>query len=187
ESAADDQQARRNLFATGRIAAGGVECQRSDARENGGGAPEHDPPQAGDFRGRGSGRVEGGHRPFAAGERSRRSGEEQPMADAEGNGFRRWGVDPPPGHYGSAERSDDTVREDAAMEQFAEPEQPGAPTHVAVIRHPLHPMLANFPIAFLVTVIASDLGYWYTGDPFWARTSLWLLGGGTVMGIVAGI
>lgn len=73
------------------------------------------------------------------------------------------------------------------MEQFAEPEQPGAPTHVAVIRHPLHPMLANFPIAFLVTVIASDLGYWYTSDPFWARTSLWLLGGGTVMGIVAGI
>lgn len=73
------------------------------------------------------------------------------------------------------------------MERFAEPESPGAPSHVAVIRHPLHPMMANFPIAFLLTVIASDLAFWHFGDPFWARASLWLVGAGTVMGVAAGI
>ena len=73
------------------------------------------------------------------------------------------------------------------MERFADPQKPGAESVVAVIRHPLHPMMANFPIAFLLTVIASDLAYWYLADPFWARVSLWLLGGGTVMGILAGI
>ncbi|MFN4087607.1 MAG: DUF2231 domain-containing protein [Alphaproteobacteria bacterium] len=73
------------------------------------------------------------------------------------------------------------------MERYAELQKPGAPTRVAVIRHPLHPMMANFPIAFLLTLIASDLAFLYFGDPFWARVSLWLVGGGTVMGVLAGM
>lgn len=73
------------------------------------------------------------------------------------------------------------------MERFADEEVQGAPTTVAVIRHPLHPMMANFPIAFLLTVIASDLAFWQFGDPFWARVSLWLVGAGTVMGVAAGV
>ena len=73
------------------------------------------------------------------------------------------------------------------MERFADAEVLGAPTNVAVIRHPVHPMMANFPIAFLLTVIASDLAFLYFGDPFWARVSLWLVGAGTVMGVAAGI
>jgi uncharacterized membrane protein len=60
-------------------------------------------------------------------------------------------------------------------------------SNVAVAGHPLHPMLVTFPIAFLLATFASDLVFLYDGDVFWARMSLWLVGGGTVMGVVAGV
>lgn len=74
-----------------------------------------------------------------------------------------------------------------SMERIAAPPEEGTPTVVAVAGHPLHPMLVTFPIAFLLGAFGSDLGFWLTGDPFWARMSLWLLGAGTAMGSLAGL
>ncbi|MFG6667553.1 DUF2231 domain-containing protein [Halomonas sp. HNIBRBA4712] len=53
--------------------------------------------------------------------------------------------------------------------------------------HPLHPVMIHFPVAALMALVASDLGYWYTGDPFWERTGLWLAGVGAFGGWIASI
>nr|WP_238995961.1 DUF2231 domain-containing protein [Azotobacter chroococcum] len=53
--------------------------------------------------------------------------------------------------------------------------------------HPLHPMMIHFPVAALFGLVASDLGYLLSGDPFWARASLWLAGVGTFGGWLASI
>ena len=63
----------------------------------------------------------------------------------------------------------------------------GVPSTAAVAGHPIHPMLVVFPISFLVAVLASDLAFWGTNDPFWARASNWLLGAGVVMGALAAV
>jgi uncharacterized membrane protein len=73
------------------------------------------------------------------------------------------------------------------MKHLATPPEPGATSTVAIARHPLHPMLITFPIALLICAVGSDVAYWYTDDPFWARMSLWLIGTGTTMGILAAI
>ena len=73
------------------------------------------------------------------------------------------------------------------MERFGNPLPAGAPTLVAFARHPLHPMLVTFPIAFFLGAFGSDLAFWYVDDVFWARVSVWLLGAGTVMGALAGL
>src|SRR5690625_4576401 len=72
------------------------------------------------------------------------------------------------------------------MEKLARPLPKGTDTVVAIRRHPLHPMLVTFPIALLICGFGSDLAFWWFEDQFWARMSLWLLGIGTLMGIVAG-
>lgn len=48
-------------------------------------------------------------------------------------------------------------------------------------------MLITFPIAFLAGALASDAAFWWTGDVFWARASLWLVGAGFVMGSLAAL
>lgn len=58
---------------------------------------------------------------------------------------------------------------------------------VAIASHPLHAVAVNFPIAYLTGALASDLGFWWTGDPFWARVSLWLTGAGFFMGAIAAV
>jgi uncharacterized membrane protein len=63
----------------------------------------------------------------------------------------------------------------------------GITSTVAVASHPLHPLLVTFPIAFLVGALGTDLGYWLTVDPFWARASLWLIGAGFLSGLAAGL
>jgi uncharacterized membrane protein len=63
----------------------------------------------------------------------------------------------------------------------------GVPSTVAIAGHPLHPLLVTFPIALLTVVLATDLAYWFTDDPFWARASIWLIGAGIISGIVAAI
>jgi len=63
----------------------------------------------------------------------------------------------------------------------------GVVSTVAIAGHPLHPLLVTLPIAFLVAAFGTDVGYWLTHDPFWARASLWLIGSGFVTGIVAAI
>ncbi len=47
----------------------------------------------------------------------------------------------------------------------------GVTSTVAIAGHPLHPAIVLFPIAFLVGVLGSDIGYWLTTDFFWAKAS----------------
>lgn len=63
----------------------------------------------------------------------------------------------------------------------------GIPSAAHVSGHPLHPMFVPFPIAYLVGALLSDLTYFATSDPFWARMSLWLIGAGLVMGALAAL
>ncbi|AGY59050.1 DUF2231 domain-containing protein [Gloeobacter kilaueensis] len=63
----------------------------------------------------------------------------------------------------------------------------GVESSVAIAGHPLHPAIVTFPIAFLVAAFGSDLGYYLTRDPFWARASLWLLGAGLITGLIAAL
>jgi len=48
-------------------------------------------------------------------------------------------------------------------------------------------MLIPFPIAFFVGTFVCDLVYWQTGNPDWARATLWLLGAGLVMAALAAL
>jgi uncharacterized membrane protein len=66
-------------------------------------------------------------------------------------------------------------------------DQSGVRGRASIAGHPLHSMLAPFPIAFLVGAFASDLNFWCTGDVFWARASLWLAGAGLVTGLAAAV
>lgn len=61
------------------------------------------------------------------------------------------------------------------------------PSWFSVGGHPLHPMLIHFPIAFLVGGLGCDIGFWWTGDPFWARAAIWIIGGGLAMGLLAAL
>lgn len=61
----------------------------------------------------------------------------------------------------------------------------GIVSTVAIAGHPLHPAIVTMPIGLLVTALGSDLVYWLTRDPFWARGSFWLLVAGLVTALVA--
>lgn len=63
----------------------------------------------------------------------------------------------------------------------------GVPSNVAIAKHPLHPAIVTFPIAFLVGAAGTDLAYWLTSDPFWARASFWLIAAGLAGGILAAL
>jgi uncharacterized membrane protein len=58
---------------------------------------------------------------------------------------------------------------------------------ISIGGHPIHPMLIHFPVAALVGLIASDMGYWMTADYFWARASVWLAGIGAIGGWISGM
>jgi uncharacterized membrane protein len=57
----------------------------------------------------------------------------------------------------------------------------------SIAGHPIHPMLIPFPVVFLVTAFASDLAFWWTGNAAWGTVSMWLLGAGIVMALVAAL
>ncbi|GAB4372142.1 MAG: DUF2231 domain-containing protein [Elainellaceae cyanobacterium] len=63
----------------------------------------------------------------------------------------------------------------------------GITSTVAILGHPIHPIIVIFPIAFLSGAAGTDLGYWLTSDPFWARASVWLIGVGLLSGVAAAI
>lgn len=63
----------------------------------------------------------------------------------------------------------------------------GIPSTVSVVGHPIHPILVQFPIAFLVGALLTDAVFWFTGDVFWAKASFWLIVGGLVGGLVAAL
>lgn len=69
-----------------------------------------------------------------------------------------------------------------------EPHYPaGSGTVAAIGRHPLHPMLVPLPIGFLVGAFVADIAFAASADPFWARGAFWLLIGGVVTGLLAGL
>jgi uncharacterized membrane protein len=53
--------------------------------------------------------------------------------------------------------------------------------------HPLHPMLIPFPVAFLVGAFLADLAFVGTGDEFWARGAMWMIGAAIVMALLAAV
>lgn len=53
--------------------------------------------------------------------------------------------------------------------------------------HPLHPMIIPFPVAFFVSVLATDLIYLNTGQTGFAVASMWLLGAGLAMALLAAV
>jgi uncharacterized membrane protein len=63
----------------------------------------------------------------------------------------------------------------------------GVPSTVAIAKHPLHPLIVTFPIAFLTGAPAADIAYWFTKDPFWGRAAFWLLLAGLISGVVAAL
>jgi len=67
----------------------------------------------------------------------------------------------------------------------SEYEDSGVPSTVAIAGHPIHPVIVTLPVAFLVALAGTDLGYLLTFDSFWARASMWLLGAGLVTGLAA--
>ena len=52
---------------------------------------------------------------------------------------------------------------------------------------PLHGILAAFPLAFFVAAFFSDWAYVGSANMQWANFSVWLITGGVIMAIVAGI
>jgi uncharacterized membrane protein len=70
---------------------------------------------------------------------------------------------------------------------MAENSERGVRSHASINGHPIHPMLVPFPIAFLVGTLGSDIAFMQTGDIFWARASMWLIGAALVMGALAAV
>jgi uncharacterized membrane protein len=73
------------------------------------------------------------------------------------------------------------------MKSFIDRTTEAMRTRVAIARHPVHPMLVPFPIALIICTLAGDVAFLYSGDAFWSEMSFWLIGTGTVMGILAGL
>ena len=57
---------------------------------------------------------------------------------------------------------------------------------VAILKHPVHPLLVVVPLAFLLVVAPADLLFLWSGLPFWAQLGAVLNGAGLAMGLVAG-
>lgn len=70
-------------------------------------------------------------------------------------------------------------------EDEAELRDSGVPSTVHIAKHPLHPLIVTFPIAFLTSTLLTDAVYWFTRNQFWADASYWLLIGGLITGLIA--
>lgn len=55
-------------------------------------------------------------------------------------------------------------------------------SRASIAGHPLHPVMIHFPVAALLGLVASDIGFLLSDDPFWLRASLWLAGVGAFGG-----
>lgn len=85
---------------------------------------------------------------------------------------------------GSPQEEVDAKLEDpiSSLPAFGETE-----TRIAISSHPVHAMLVAFPIAAAFGTLGSDFIYWWTGDPFWLRASLWATGSGFWFGVAAAV
>lgn len=53
--------------------------------------------------------------------------------------------------------------------------------------HPIHGILAAYPLAFFTGALATDIAYLNTATMQWANFSVWLIAGGLFMGVLAAI
>ncbi|MGY1458798.1 MULTISPECIES: DUF2231 domain-containing protein [unclassified Luteimonas] len=60
-------------------------------------------------------------------------------------------------------------------------------SRMAIRKHPIHPMLVVFPIAFLSVVMPLDLLHLWSGLPFWAQMGAVLNAAGLAIGLVAAV
>ncbi|MEW6099074.1 MAG: DUF2231 domain-containing protein [Pseudomonadota bacterium] len=60
-------------------------------------------------------------------------------------------------------------------------------SRAAIAGHPLHPMMIHFPVAALIGLVAVDVAFLRSADPFWARAGVWLAGVGALGGWAASI
>lgn len=61
------------------------------------------------------------------------------------------------------------------------------PSRRAANAHPVHGMLAAYPLAFFTAALVSDIAYAQTAQMQWANFSIWLIAGGILMGILAAV
>lgn len=76
------------------------------------------------------------------------------------------------------------------------PEQLGQPvprtrshtvqSRMAIKKHPIHPMLVVYPVAFLSVVVVADALFLLTLAGFWAQVAFWLNVAGLGVGLLAG-
>lgn len=57
----------------------------------------------------------------------------------------------------------------------------------AMARHPIHAMLAQFPIVCFTLALATDIAYWQTSNLMWLEFSAWLLLAGIALGVIAAV
>ena len=60
-------------------------------------------------------------------------------------------------------------------------------SRVTIMGHPIHPMLVHTPTTALIGLIASDIAFIITRDPFWAEAGFWLIAVGVIGGWLAAI
>src|SRR5690606_16467408 len=58
---------------------------------------------------------------------------------------------------------------DTFMKKLGRPLPLSTPTAVSIMRHPIHPMVVPFPIAFLLAIVGTDLAFLFTDVAFCAR------------------
>lgn len=63
----------------------------------------------------------------------------------------------------------------------------GVTSTASLAKHPLHPVLIPFPIAFLIGALVTDIVWWVMFTDFWAQMSFWLIASGLVTGVLAAI
>jgi uncharacterized membrane protein len=61
------------------------------------------------------------------------------------------------------------------------------PSRMAVLKHPIHPMMVIYPVAFLSMLVVTDALFLWRGDPFWAELSFWFNLAGFGIGVLAGL
>ncbi|WP_306460299.1 DUF2231 domain-containing protein, partial [Halomonas sp. ALS9] len=50
---------------------------------------------------------------------------------------------------------------------MAKPRQRSIKSRASLAGHPLHPVMIHFPVAALMALVASEIGYLLSGHPFW--------------------
>lgn len=60
-------------------------------------------------------------------------------------------------------------------------------TKAAIAKHPIHPMLVAFPVAFYTATVVALIVHAAGGDAFWYRAAMWANIAGVVMAAVAAV